>query len=52
MKKNVVEKIKNLGEEIATLLKEENPYTSVIITDNKIRIVEDLCGFPVNKEEK
>ena len=35
------------NKEIIKLLKEEIPYTTVIITDSEIRITEDLYGFSV-----
>ena len=47
MERNNAEKINNLAKEIAKLLKEEIPYTTVMITDSEIRITEDLYGFSV-----
>lgn len=51
MKRNTAEKIKNLADEIITLLKEEHPYISILITSDEVRIMEDLYGFPITNKE-
>ena len=41
------ERIKTSAKEIADLLKLESYHTTVIIISDKVRITEDLYGFPV-----
>lgn len=47
MNRDTVRDIELLANKIANLLKNENPYITVAITDSYIKITEDKYGFIV-----
>ena len=47
MNRDTVREIELLANKIANLLKNEDPYTTVTITDSQIKIIEDKYGFKV-----